>query len=210
MLLLWFSGIEVRHRGLFQSWGLIINNPTCNQGIKDIINWWPVLFCFVLLTFSAFKCPGNYAKVVICISTSTQRQSSLSLPQTPRTLKNTAGILDIMILEVLASPLILWLNYSFWKVSSWQITSVLSLKHLQAEEPLWKCLSSLQGRISAAEESWLSTLRWPLHIYLHQWFPARPHIRITWGTLKKYGDWVPTPRGSDSISLAWGPGNSVL
>lgn len=100
-------GIEVRHIGLFQSWGLIINNPTCNQGIEDIISW--VFFGggMVLLTFSGFKCPGNSAKPVICISASTPKQSPWPRPQTPRTLKNTTEILDKMIIAVLASPLIL-------------------------------------------------------------------------------------------------------
>lgn len=44
-------GVEVRHTGLFQSWGLV-NNPTYNQGIKVIMN----CFCFVCLFLFVVFC----------------------------------------------------------------------------------------------------------------------------------------------------------
>ena len=63
----------------------------------------------------------------------------------------------------------------------------LSSRCLWTEEPLWKCLGSLRGRISTAGQSWLSTQWWSLHTYLHHGSQTRLHIRINGGALKRCG-----------------------
>lgn len=207
-------GIEVWHIGLLQSWGLIINNLTYNQRIKDIICWgffwW---FCWLYLVSSSLETmPKQWFA-----SLSPPRGNPLwPFPQPPRARKDTAENIG---------------HSDHWSPSqsSDSVTQRFTLRSVMGDNQhnCGRCnacpwdtgrLKSLcENALAAYEEAFqlLSKVGSPLRDGLSTFTcisgsQPRPRVGITGGALKKYGYWVSTPRGSDSVSLAWGPGNSVL
>lgn len=97
--------------------------------------------------------------------------------------------------------------YSFW--FPWDFLDV------NIESPSRILAKSQSRQHQAVDQSWFFTHRWPLHIYLHPWFPAlanfystniptMQHIRITWGALKTMDvEHLPFPPLEVLTQLAW-------
>lgn len=196
----WF---EIRYIVLSESWVLIRKRPTYTKELKTL----QAVFSAVLLT-SNFKSLGKLYQTSDSHVHLHPLQGHSTDPSTSAEPCRNNGHNDP---RSPSQPTILWLSHycdgCHRRYPSKCGDTCLSL---QAAGSLWNVLAGYVEACHLPGRGDSPSSDDPFTLTCTSGSRPRQHIRFIWGAFKNYGYWFPSPRGSDSISLAWGPGNSVL